>query len=270
MSRDLVVVRGGGDIASGTIHKLHKCGFKVVILEIEKPSSIRRAVCFSEAVYEDQFAVEDVICEKANNLQEIYDILDRKNIPVVIDSKGEYIEKLKPLAVVDAILAKKNLGTNINMAPITIGLGPGFSAGEDVDLVIETMRGHNLGRIIEKGPAMANTGTPGVIKGVSKERVIYSPVSGIISNAREIGDLVKKDEVIAYIEHDENITEVKATITGLLRGIIRDKTCVKENLKIADIDPREDELKNSFTISDKARTIAGGVLEGILYLRGLN
>ena len=123
MSRDLVVVRGGGDIASGTIHKLHKCGFKVVILEIEKPSSIRRAVCFSEAVYENQFTVEDVICEKANNLQEVYDILDRKNIPVVIDSKGEYIEKLKPLAVVDAILAKKNLGTNINMAPITIGLG---------------------------------------------------------------------------------------------------------------------------------------------------
>ena len=270
MNRDLVVVRGGGDIASGTIHKLHKCGFKVVILEIEKPSSIRRAVCFSEAVYENQFTVEDVICEKANNLQEVYDILDRKNIPVVIDSKGEYIEKLKPLAVVDAILAKKNLGTNINMAPITIGLGPGFSAGEDVHIVIETMRGHNLGRIIEKGQAMANTGTPGVIKGISKERVIYSPVSGIISNAREIGDLVKKDEVIAYIEHDENITEVKATITGLLRGIIRDKTCVKENLKIADIDPREDELKNSFTISDKARTIAGGVLEGILYLRGLN
>jgi len=269
MKKDIIVIRGGGDIATGTIHKLHRCGFKVVILEIENPSAIRRSVCFSEAVYENKIVVENVVCEKANNLDEAYHILDRNNIPVIIDTYGKYIEKLKPLALVDAILAKKNLGTKKDMAPITIALGPGFCAGEDVDIVIETMRGHDLGRIIEKGYAVANTGIPGFVKGISKDRVIYSPSSGIISNTREIGDIVKKGEVIAKISNIENetVTEVKATIDGVLRGIIRDKSKIKERLKIADIDPRLEEVKNSYTISDKARTIAGGVLEAILYMK---
>ncbi|WP_434796444.1 selenium-dependent molybdenum cofactor biosynthesis protein YqeB [Terrisporobacter vanillatitrophus] len=267
MKKDIIVIRGGGDIATGTIHKLHRCGFKVVILEIENPSAIRRSVCFSEAVYENKIVVENVVCEKANNLEELYSILDRNNIPVIIDPSGKYIEKLKPLALVDAILAKKNLGTKKDMAPITIGLGPGFCAGEDVNIVIETMRGHDLGRIIEKGYAIANTGIPGSVKGVSKDRVIYSPSAGIISNMKEIGDIVKKGEVIAIISNTKNetLTEVKTTIDGVLRGIIRDKSKIKERLKIADIDPRIEEIKNSHTISDKARTIAGGVLEAILY-----
>ncbi len=265
MSRELIVIRGGGDIATGTIHKLHRCGFKVVILEIENPSSIRRTVCFSEAIYENKVTVENVVCEKANNLEDVYEILERNNVAVVIDPSGEYIEKLQPLAVVDAILAKRNLGTRKDMAPITIALGPGFCAGEDVDIVIETMRGHNLGRLIEKGYAMANTGIPGEIKGVSKERVIYSEVAGTISNVKEIGDVVKKGEVLATIDG----VEVKATIDGLLRGIIRDKSVIKERLKIADIDPRIEEVNNSYTISDKARTIAGGVLEAVMYLKGV-
>ena len=279
MKNDIIVVRGGGDIATGTIHKLYRCGFKVVILEIENPSSIRRAVCFSEAIYDEKSIVEGVVCEKANNIDEIYNILDKGNIPIIIDPYGNYIKTLKPLAVVDAILAKKNLGTNKSMAPITIALGPGFCAScdvdieigrlstlaneKDVDIVIETMRGHNLGRIIEKGYAKENTGIPGEIKGVSKERVIYSPISGTISNVKQIGDIVKKGETIAYIDN----TEVKASIDGVLRGIIRDKSNIKSKLKIADIDPRKEEVKNSFTISDKARTIAGGVLEAILYMK---
>ncbi|WP_343348707.1 selenium-dependent molybdenum cofactor biosynthesis protein YqeB [Terrisporobacter petrolearius] len=269
MKKDIIVIRGGGDIATGTIHKLHRCGFKVVILEIENPSAIRRSVCFSEAVYENKIVVENVVCEKANNLDEAYNILDRNNIPVIIDPYGKYTEKLKPLVLVDAILAKKNLGTKKDMAPITIALGPGFCAGKDVDIVIETMRGHDLGRIIEEGYAIANTGIPGSVKGVSEDRVIYSPSSGIISNTREIGEIVKKGEVIAKISNAENktITEVKATIDGVLRGIIRDKSKIKERLKIADIDPRIEEVKNSYTISDKARTIAGGVLEAILYMK---
>lgn len=268
MKEDIVVVRGGGDIATGTIHKLHRCGFKVVVLEIEMPSSIRRTVCFSEAIYENKVTIENVICEKANDLDEVYSILNRNNIPVVIDPCGEYIKKLKPIAVVDAILAKKNKGTTKDMAPITIALGPGFCAKKDVDIVIETMRGHNLGRIIENGYAMDNTGTPGVINGVSKERVIYSPVDGVISNIKNIGDVVKKDEIIATITNEKIVTEVKATIDGVLRGIIRDKSDVEEKLKIADIDPRINEIKNAYTISDKARAIAGGVLEAILYLKG--
>ena len=263
MKKDLIVIRGGGDIATGTIHKLYRCGFKVVILEVENPSAIRRAVCFSEAVYEGKAIVEDVVCEKANNIDEVYNILDKGNIPIVIDPHGKYIEKLRPLVVIDAILAKENLGTNKSMAPITIALGPGFCASEDVDIVIETMRGHNLGRIIEKGYALPNTGIPGDIKGVSKDRVIYSPDSGTITNIKQIGDIVKKGEVIAYIDN----IEVKATIDGVLRGIIRDKSKVKNKLKIADIDPRIEEVKNSYTISDKARTIAGGVLEAILYMK---
>ncbi|MDY3372232.1 MAG: selenium-dependent molybdenum cofactor biosynthesis protein YqeB [Terrisporobacter othiniensis] len=267
MKEDIIVIRGGGDIATGTIHKLHRCGFKVVILEIEKPSAIRRTVCFSEAIYEGKIMVEGVICEKANNLDEVYSILDKKNIPVIIDPFGKFIEILNPFVVVDAILAKKNLGTTKDMAPITIGLGPGFCAGEDVDIVIETMRGHNLGRIIEKGYAMANTGIPGAVNGVSKDRVIYSTMSGTISNVKEIGDIVKKGEVIATISIDENIIEVKATIGGVLRGIIKDKSKIKERLKIADIDPRIEEVENSYTISDKARTIAGGVLEAVLYMK---
>lgn len=261
--KDIVIVRGGGDIATGTIHKLYRCGFKVVILEVENPSSIRRAVCFSEAIYDEKVIIENVICERANNIDEIYSILNRKNIPVIIDPIGKYIDELKPRVVIDAILAKKNLGTNKSMAPITIGLGPGFCAGEDVNIVIETMRGHNLGRIIEKGFAIANTGVPGEINGVSKERVIYSPTRGTINNMKQIGDVVKKDEVIATIDN----IEIKASIDGILRGIIRDKSYIKNNLKIADIDPRISELENTYLISDKARTIAGGVLEAILYMR---
>lgn len=261
--RDLIIVRGGGDIASGTIHKLHRCGFKVVILEVDKPSSIRRAVCFSEAIYEGKVKIENIVCEKANNIDEVYEILENNHIPVIIDPSGIYIDRLDPLAVVDAILAKKNLGTNKKMAPITIGLGPGFYANKDVDIVIETMRGHNLGRLIEDGFAIENTGIPGEIKGVSKERVIYSPCSGKIKNIKQIGDIVKKDEVIAIIED----IEIKATIDGILRGIIRDGSIIKNKLKIADIDPRIEELDNTYIISDKARAIAGGVLEAILYLK---
>ncbi len=263
MNKDLIIVRGGGDIASGIIHKLYKCGFKIVILETDQPTSIRREVCFSEAVYDKIKTVEEVTCKLANNTQEIDTILKENNIPVIIDTKGEYIQKLKPLAVVDSILAKRNLGTNKSMAPITIGVGPGFNALEDVDCVIETMRGHNLGRIIYQGSAIPNTGIPGIIKGISKERVIYSNTNGTIKTIKNIGEVVKQNEVIAYI----NETPVLATIDGVLRGIIKNNLYVKENLKIADIDPRLEEIQNSYTISDKARTIAGAVVEAILYLK---
>ncbi|MBC2581807.1 selenium-dependent molybdenum cofactor biosynthesis protein YqeB [Clostridium sp. DJ247] len=263
MFNDIAIVRGGGDIASGTIQKLHRSGFKVLVLEISNPTSIRRNVCYSEAIYEGETTIEGITSTLVNSITEIEIAWSENKIPVVIDPEGYYINIIKPEILIDAVLAKKNLGTKITMANITIAVGPGFEAGKDVHIVIETMRGHNLGKLIFEGSAMKDTGVPGDIKGFSKERVIYSPSNGIIENVKNIGDVVRAGEVIAYV----NNNEVLATIDGLLRGIIRNGSTVWYGLKIADIDPRISELKNCYTISDKARSIAGGVLEAVLYLK---
>lgn len=260
---DIIIVRGGGDIATGTIHKLFQSGFPVVILEIEKPSAIRRKVAFSEAMYEGEAMVEGVICKRAEHFNHINEILAEGKIPIIKDENCDILNTVKPLALVDGILAKKNLGTRKEMAPITVGLGPGFEAGVDVDAVIETRRGHDLGRIIWEGFAAKNTGIPGIIGGYGKERVIHSPDFGVIKNINHISDTVTKGQVIAYIGE----TKVEATIDGVLRGIIKNGYPVVKGLKIADIDPRIEEKKNCFTISDKARCIGGSVLEAILYLR---
>lgn len=260
---DIVVVRGGGDIASGAIQKLYRSGFKVLVLETETPSAIRRKVAFCEAVYEKEIEIEGIKARLVANDEEIQDCWDSDIVPVMIDSRGKVIERLKPLAVVDGILAKQNFGTKRSIAPITVALGPGFSAPEDVDIVIETMRGHNLGRIIEEGKASENTGVPGVIAGFGIERVIYSDYSGIITHIEKIGNVVEKGDVIAVVGDNE----IYASISGVLRGIIRDGYKVKKGLKIADIDPRISEKDNCFTISDKARNIGGAVLESILYLK---
>ena len=268
MDKKLVIVRGGGDIASGTIMKLYKCGYSVLVLEIEKPSSIRRNVSFSEAVYEKTQTVEDVTCYLAENIDTAKEYLKQEKLTMLIDSNCDCLSDFSPIAVVDAILAKKNLGTNKDMAPITIALGPGFKAGVDVDAVIETMRGHSLGRVILDGEAIENTGVPGIIAGFGKERVIHSPAKGVIKNIHHVTDTVKKNELIAEIHSPEGITPVYATIDGLLRGLIRDGYYVTNGFKIADIDPRSNEYNNCFTISDKARCIAGGVVEAIMYLSG--
>lgn len=263
MIKDIVVVRGGGDIATGTIQKLHRSGFRVLVLEIDKPTAIRRNVAFSDAVYNGQTVVEGIKGSLAKNEEEINNCFENGIIPIVIDSTAELINTIKPSIVVDAILAKRNLGTHKKMAPITVALGPGFEAGVDVDIVIETMRGHNLGRLIFEGQAIENTGIPGEIKGYSKERVIYSDDNGVIRNVKSIGDIVQAGEVIAVIGE----VQVLATISGILRGIIKDKTYVYKGLKIGDIDPRLKELENYNTISDKARSIGGGVLEAILIMK---
>lgn len=261
----VVVVRGAGDLATGTIHCLSQCGFKVAALEIEKPTVIRRYAAFAEAMFSGETAVENVVAKKAETMEEIKNCWRLNMVPLLNDKDGEWIKKLEPQVVVDAILAKKNMGTDIHMAPLVIGLGPGFTAGSDVHVVIETMRGHQLGRIITKGMAIPNTGVPGVIAGVSKERVIHSPAGGVMKNVCQISDIVKKDEIIAYIDD----VPVKASIDGVLRGLLRDGLKVTEGFKIADIDPRLSEQGNCFTISDKARTIAGGVLQAILMKGGV-
>lgn len=263
---NLIVVRGGGDLASGTIAKLYNCGFPVLILEIATPSSIRRNVAFSEAVYQDTQTIEGITCYYAKDVAQAKKYLLEGKLTLLVDASGETLSTLKPVAVVDAILAKKNLGTGKDMAPITIALGPGFYAGKDVDAVIETKRGHNLGRIIYEGMAAPNTGIPGNIGGYDKERVIHSPATGILRNTCHITDTVKQGQQIAYIETPRGNVSVTATIDGLLRGLIRDGYPVTEGFKIADIDPRLEQYNNCFTISDKARCIAGGVLEALLFL----
>lgn len=264
---NLVIVRGGGDIATGTIYKLFQCGFRVLILETENPSAIRRNVAFSEAVYNGTQTVEGLTCTLAKTVEEAVSLLEEGKLAMLIDPVGECIGQLRPMAVVDGILAKKNLGTHKTMAPITVALGPGFTAGEDVDAVIETMRGHSLGRVIYEGEAIKNTGIPGVIAGFSKERVLHSPAAGVMRNVKKITDTVGKGETIALIETKEGDIPVVATIDGLLRGLIRDGYPVTKGFKIADIDPRLQEYENCFTISDKARCIAGGVVEAILHLK---
>lgn len=257
----VVLVRGAGDIATGTIHRLWSAGFCVIALETAHPAAIRRQVSFCEAVYEGSAVVEDARAVRISGWTEAEHAWAKGEIPLLVDPEGASIRRICPDVVVDAILAKKNLGTNRGMAPLTIGLGPGFTAGEEVDAVIETMRGHNLGRIIRKGTAMANTGVPGVIAGYGAERVLHAEAEGIIRNVCRIGDCVEEGQVIAQILHGRECFPVKASLTGILRGLIRDGYPVTKGFKIADIDPRRSEAGNCFTISDKSRCIAGSVLE---------
>lgn len=259
--KDLIIVRGAGDISTGTIHRLWRAGYGLLVLEAPFPAAIRRQVALSEAVYEGTAEVEDVTACWIESAADSWKVIDSGRVPVLVDPAGESIGLLKPAAVVDAILAKKNLGTAMDMAPLTIGLGPGFEAGRDVHFVIETMRGHRLGRIISKGAAMANTGVPGLIAGYGAERVIHADAAGTLYNTCHIGDTVRAGQPIAHIDAQGKQMPVTATIDGILRGLIRDGYPVTKGFKIADIDPRYSELANCFTISDKARCIAGSVLE---------
>lgn len=269
--KPLVVVRGGGDLATGTIHKLYEEGYRVAVLETEHPACIRRQVSFCEAIYEGKIEVEGVTAVHIEEAEEdaLYNAVEkawaRGEIPVLKDPFGHVIETLQPEVVVDAILAKRNLGTTKEMAPLTIGLGPGFTAGQDVDIVIETMRGEHLGKIYRTGSAIPNTGIPGVIAGYSKERVIHAPASGKFQPRKRIGDMVKTDEVLGVIIPEEQQGEVPvfASMTGLLRGMIKEGYLVKKGLKIMDIEPRMDEKELCFLISDKAKCIGESVYQVI-------
>lgn len=269
----LIICRGGGDLATGIVHRLHRAGFRVLVLETDHPAAIRRQVSFCEAVYEGKATVEGVTAQRIDSVSEMEEVFAGGCVPLFVDSKGASIAELHPDVVVDAIIAKKNLGTTKEMAPLVIGVGPGFTAGVDVDLVIESMRGHNLARILEEGSALPNSGIPGNIGGFTKERVIHAPTEGFIKNIHQIGDVVEAGTEIARIY--ENMDEsgnfsgasvaVPATITGIIRGLIREGYHFPKGFKIADIDPREGELKNCFTISDKARSIGGSVLEAVCH-----
>ena len=275
----LIICRGGGDLATGIVHRLFRAGFPVLVLETDSPAAIRRQVSFSEAVYDGTATVEGVTAERiaSANRASVNHVLEEGRVPLLVDPEGSSIPLLKPDIVVDAMIAKKNLGTAKEMAPLVIGVGPGFTAGEDVDLVVESMRGHNLARIFTTGSALPNTGIPGNIGGFTKERVLHAEAAGYMKNIRQIGDIVEKGEEIARIY--EKMTEdgtfsgsyvsVEASISGMIRGLIREGYHFQKGFKIADIDPRESELANCFTISDKARSIGGSVLEAVCgYVNG--
>ncbi len=256
----LIIVRGGGDIATGTVQKLFRAGFRVLVLEVPRPTAIRRTVALCEAVYDGLVQVEDMTARLVTTDEQMKACHKNREIPLMVDPEGESIRRLAPRTMVDAILAKRNLGTTIGMAPVTIGLGPGFTAGKDVHAVIETMRGHNMGRLILEGSALANTGVPGLVGGESDLRVMHAPVAGLVRLIKNIGDVVHKGEPIMLVDQTFVITGV----TGRLRGAIRNGLAVPKGMKLADVDPRLDTDWN--TITDKARCIGGSVLEAHLML----
>ncbi len=259
----LVVIRGAGEMASAIAVCLHSVGCRVVLTETERPLAIRRAVSFSDAVYDDagRASVEGVTARRAADPAGVAAILDAGDIALLIDPAGACLAALRPAAVIDAILAKRNLGTRSTDAPIVIALGPGFWAGRDCHAVIETQRGHDLGRILWEGPAQANTGAPAPILGHAADRVLRAPAAGAIVWTTRIGDLVSAGQVLGAVSGQP----ILAPFAGVLRGAIRPGIPVEAGLKIGDVDPRG-EGRAAFTISDKARAIAGGTLQALLIL----
>ena len=258
MNNILVIIRGGGDLATGVAVRLFRAGFSVMILEIDRPTVIRLPVSFARAVYEGKAVVEEVEAILIPSWEEVEKIIKLNKVPVLVDPKGSCIKKLSPTVLVDVILAKRNLRTSIDQAPLVIGLGPGFTAGEDVVAVIETKRGHNLGRVYYQGQAALDTGVPGEVGGESKRRLLRAPAEGKIIPLHKIGDLIKVGEVIAKVGG----VPLKAEISGVLRGLIYSQSWVVRGMKVGDIDPRG-VREYCFTVSDKARSLGGGVLEVI-------
>ena len=258
----LVMIKGAGDIASGIAMRLWRAGINVVMTDLPRPSSIRRTVCFSEAVYRGETTVEEVRARRAENTADALRLLEENILPVIVDPKAESAKELHPEVIVDAILAKENLGTAITDAPGVVGVGPGFTAGVDCHAVVETMRGHTLGRVIWSGGAIPNTGVPGEIGGYTVERVMHSPCGGVFHALRQIGDTVEAGETVATVGGEP----LYAKITGTLRGILPEGFEVpREHFKSADVDPRC-RLFHCFTVSDKALSVGGGVLEAVLML----
>lgn len=256
-----VLIKGAGDLASGIGLRLYRCGFAVVMTDIAVPTTVRRTVAFSPAVYNGSSQVEGVRAVRCENITEIEAAIAGNNIPVGVDEDARICTEWHPDIVVDAILAKRNLGTRITDAAIVIGVGPGFTAGEDCHCVVETKRGHYLGRCIWEGSAIANTGVPGIIGGYGLERLIKATDDGIFKGTVSIGDTVAAGDLIGYAGN----TPIYASIGGIVRGILQDGVAVTKGMKSGDIDPRC-EAAHCFTVSDKASAIGGGVLEGILSL----
>jgi xanthine dehydrogenase accessory factor len=259
MNELMVLIKGAGEIATGVAHRLASCHFKVCMTETSNPQAVRREVAFSEAIFDSEKEVEGITAIRVELPDHVSEVWRDGKIPILIDPEATVKDFIKPDVLVDATLAKKNLGTKMTDAPLVIGLGPCFNAGRDVHLVIETNRGHKLGRIISNGEAEPNTGIPGSIDGYAEERVIRAPKDGKFKTLIKIGEGVMTDGKVGMIGN----VEVRSRIAGVIRGLLRDGTEVWKGMKLGDVDPRG--MKgHCYTISDKARTISGGVLQAIL------
>lgn len=257
-ARRLVVIKGAGDLATGCAWRLFRSGFGVVMTELPQPLVVRRTVAFAEAVYAGSAQVEGVEAVLAENIDKTLELLKNGRIPVLVDPEASVASKIQPMALIDAVMAKRNTGTRINDAPLVVGLGPGFTAGLDVHAVVETQRGHNLGRVLYQGKAAADTGVPGAVKGYAAERLLRAPADGVVMTWRSIGELVKKGDATAFI----GSIPLKAEISGVIRGMIKPGVWVARDTKIGDIDPRGI-INYCFSISDKALAVGGGVLEAL-------
>ncbi|GMO02218.1 selenium-dependent molybdenum cofactor biosynthesis protein YqeB [Lachnoanaerobaculum sp. JCM 36186] len=252
-------IRGAGDLATGIALRLYRSGFDIVMSDIAVPTTVRRTVAFSPAVYTGETSVEGITGKLCENISMIDTVIESGCIPVIVDPSGEIMKEYKPDIIVDAIIAKTNIGTKITDADIVIGVGPGFEAGVDCHAVVETKRGHNLGRVLWSGSAYPNTGVPGNIGGYTVERIIRATADGVFRAKVNIGDYVKAGDLLAYCDE----TPVYANIDGIVRGLLQDGVKVKTGMKSGDVDPRA-EKEYCFTVSDKASAIGGGVLEAIL------
>ena len=260
----IVVMRGGGDLGTGAALRLQRAGWRVLITELAQPLMIRRAVAFGSAIYEGSIKVEDTIAQRIEQVDETDRIWSLDRIPVIVDADRLIGIQLKPTAMIDAIMAKHNTGTRLTDAPIVVALGPGFVAGVDCHAVVETNRGHNLGRVYYRGSAETDTGVPGQIGGENYRRVLRAPTSGAFHAERKIGEVVKAGEVIGYV----GSVPLMAQIDGVLRGVLADGLSIAGGTKVADIDPRGN-VRHCFSVSDKAWAVGGGVLEAVMYLARL-
>ncbi len=256
--RPRIVVKGSGDLGSGVVWRLWRCGFPVIVLEQPRPTAIRRAVALASAVYEGTVTVEGLTARRAE-LEDVEPLLARGQVPVLVDPRAMSLATLRPAVLVDAILAKRNTGTGLTDAPLVVALGPGFCAGRDCHAVVETARGHTLGRVYWRGEALANSGVPGEVGGVGSQRVLRAPADGTFVPLAQIGDIVQAGQVLARVGEEP----VTAQIPGVLRGLLQAGLPVTAGMKVGDVDPRG-ERSNCFIISDKALAVAGGVLEAIL------
>ena len=259
----LVLIKGAGDLATGVALRLWRAGISVVMTDLAQPTAVRRTVAFCQCIYDGTAAVEGVTARRVDTREEIRSCLRRGEIPVRADPEARLRTWFPFDAVVDAILAKRNLGTRLEDAPVVVALGPGFTAGVDCHAVVETMRGHTLGRVYYQGSALPNTGIPGLIGGFAGERVLRAPADGAFRQILDIGAQVKQGDVAATVDG----VPMTCTLDGVLRGILPDGTPVCKGMKAGDIDPRC-KVEHCYTASDKALAVGGGVLEAILHLTG--